>query len=683
MLDHSAGNNQSIDEDQFISHSPDHYPRITSEHLGRKRSKKSSNTGQNNLFLAEDKEKGIISRPATHQLITQFGGYAWLAIYTILPAASLYTLSRKSVTFHKWADDFFNKSLDDDSAIALQAVLELSNFFLKVFYTYLFLYCCVKVSRKLHGKMVFRVLHSNLGKILQRMKLGVLINRFTTDLDNVDIEFPKNSSLIIIAVIQTLKSGFLVILGAKNQLVLVPLAAFVIVTVYVRGMFIRPARDAMRLYAVSKSPIIDLGMSIVSGGAAIRSMEREREFGAEMNERVDSSTSAGLLVAGLISWYSVYSALINLFVLLLPSYALMLFSLYKDYSIDSKTQYFKVALFILNVVRFQPEFNNFLKVLSDIELDLVSYERCYRFGSLEVEDGYGEKLESDSLMFESAWKNPKASEERLDKELALAFPQLFDSPTLRFDNVTAMYPRSLKNAISGVSFELFGGEKLGIVGRTGAGKSTLLKLLWRGLEPYKGEVRVNGRNIGDHALKTYRNDLNFVTQKSYVFEGTILENLTNQPQEELGDRRTKELRGLLTLFGFPEDKLKDNLQGFRISSEGGNLSEGEKRVLMLLRAAYSKKKFVVLDEPELGLDFDCLKKFERKFKEWFQDCTVVMVSHRVSTVLLCDKVVVMEAGKVVESGRTMELLVDHESKFFGLYEEEMKALAFEGLVEGE
>ena len=120
-------------------------------------------------------------------------------------------------------------------------------------------------------------------------------------------------------------------------------------------------------------------------------------------------------------------------------------------------------------------------------------------------------------------------------------------------------------------------------------------------------------------------------------------------------------------FGFSKKKLKDKGLKFEIINNGENLSQGEKQLVSLMKVLFTKKKIIILDEATSSIDYDSEAKIMKTLYERIKDKTLITVAHRIKTVISCNQIIVLENGRIVESGKTNDLLLDQNSRFFDLY----------------
>ncbi|UQZ83746.1 putative ABC transporter ATP-binding protein [Paenibacillus konkukensis] len=223
---------------------------------------------------------------------------------------------------------------------------------------------------------------------------------------------------------------------------------------------------------------------------------------------------------------------------------------------------------------------------------------------------------------------------------------------VEYRHVTYCYQPG-KYALTDVSFEALPGEVVAIVGPSGAGKSTLIGMLGRLYDPTSGSVELDGHDIKGVTLKSLREQVAFVTQESFLFHASIRENLLfarqNATQEELEDACRQ---------AYIHDMIMSLPEGYdtMVGERGHRLSGGERQRLAIARAILKNPRILVLDEATSHLDSESEAYVQSALDELMRGRTTLVIAHRLSTILSANRIIVMEAGQVMENGRHEELL---------------------------
>jgi ATP-binding cassette subfamily B protein len=228
---------------------------------------------------------------------------------------------------------------------------------------------------------------------------------------------------------------------------------------------------------------------------------------------------------------------------------------------------------------------------------------------------------------------------------------------LEFRDVSFRYPGTERRVLSGVSFQVPAGKMLAVVGATGSGKSTLVSLLARLYDPTSGEVLLDGVPLRDLPLDELRAAIGVVPQDAFLFSDTVRENLAlgvEDPDPAVREERVRAAAGIAQLDRTIQRLPKgyDTLLGER----GVNLSGGQKQRATLARAIARDPRVLVLDDALSAVDTHTEAEILAGLRGVLRGRTSVVVSHRVSAVMGADRIVVLEDGRVVETGTHAELL---------------------------
>lgn len=247
--------------------------------------------------------------------------------------------------------------------------------------------------------------------------------------------------------------------------------------------------------------------------------------------------------------------------------------------------------------------------------------------------------------------------------------------TIKFENVWFKYPQMESFTLKNINLIIKSGEKISIVGVNGAGKTTLIKLLCRFYKPTKGKITLNGVDIQNIPTEDYISNISAIFQDYKIFALSIADNI------QMGNKRESgKVEGLIHKVGL--DTLIDSLPNgintyvYQLFDDNGvELSGGEQQKIILLRSLYKNSPIMILDEPTAKMDAIIEYDFYNQFKDLTADKSVIFISHRLSGSLFCEKIFVMQNGRIVQEG-------NHESliRSEGLYREMFRKQA-EGYVD--
>jgi subfamily B ATP-binding cassette protein MsbA len=225
---------------------------------------------------------------------------------------------------------------------------------------------------------------------------------------------------------------------------------------------------------------------------------------------------------------------------------------------------------------------------------------------------------------------------------------------IEFENVTFRYGEELDNVLENISLNIPAGQSVALVGRSGSGKSTLVSLLPRFYEGCEGEIRIDGRSIREFRLDALRAQIALVTQNVVLFNDTLEANIAYGSLRARSRNEIREAAAKAHALEFI-DRMPEGLDTM-IGDNGVMLSGGQRQRLAIARALLKDAPILILDEATSALDTESEQHIQAALATVMQGRTTLVIAHRLSTIEKADRILVMEAGKIVETGRHAELL---------------------------
>ncbi|MEX2534844.1 MAG: ABC transporter ATP-binding protein [Trueperaceae bacterium] len=238
-----------------------------------------------------------------------------------------------------------------------------------------------------------------------------------------------------------------------------------------------------------------------------------------------------------------------------------------------------------------------------------------------------------------------------EKENALELGRV--AGEVEFDEVSFAYDPEAAPVLRDVSFRVTPGEKVALVGPSGSGKTTIISLIPRFYDPYSGTVRVDGHDLKDVTLASLRRNVSMVLQSPVLFSGTVRDNLMYGRPRASSEDLQEACRAANAL-----DFINSLPHGFdtEVGEGGGFLSGGQRQRLTIARAFLKDPRILILDEATSALDTTSERLIQQSLEKLMEGRTTFVIAHRLSTVVNADRIMVMRAGRVVESGRHAELI---------------------------
>ncbi|WP_073201311.1 ABC transporter ATP-binding protein [Gracilibacillus kekensis] len=272
-------------------------------------------------------------------------------------------------------------------------------------------------------------------------------------------------------------------------------------------------------------------------------------------------------------------------------------------------------------------------------------------------------MASSERIFEFLDEQPNVEE----KKDAKAFKDM--KGNIVFDKVQFSYDED-RVALHEISLEMKQGQTVALVGHTGSGKSTIANLISRFYDPTKGEVRIDGHDLRDMRLDSLRTNISVVLQDTFIFSGTIMENIRFGRPEASDD----EVMEAAKVVG-ADDFIKRLSNGYQteVEERGNILSAGERQLLSFARALLADPRILILDEATASIDTETEVKIQKALKKLLEGRTAIMIAHRLSTIRESDNIIVLEHGKILEQGNHDELM-KKQGEYYDLVKSQFEML---------
>ncbi|XP_044751807.1 ATP-binding cassette sub-family C member 4-like [Coccinella septempunctata] len=490
---------------------------------------------------------------------------------------------------------------------------------------------CMKSARNVHEKIVRTFFTVPLG-FFHTNPVGYTVNIFSRDIANVDWQLPM-SLLSTIGLIPTI-IGSLSLIFITNPYMIALLLPMIWTAMTIRKWYINSFLTFRRMEAKEKSPVFSYVSSTIDGINTIRATKSENCLIEQFNEYQDIHTSASFLAYICSSAFGLWSDMVCVFFVccLLVAFIIMDKYIYISGSFIGLAIYQSIGI----VGLFQFGMRSYSEVLHN----LTSVERILEYDKLDKEV---ETVENHEIS--SKW--PKDGR-------------------IKIENLYLSYNKDEGPVLQDLNLDILPCEKIGISGRTGAGKSSIISALFR-LTPFEGTILIDGVDTKTIPLRKLREKISIIPQEPILFSASIRYNM-----DPLNKHTDVEIWRALEAV-----ELKETIPSldYEVTQGGNNFSVGQKQLICLARALLKKNKIVILDEATANVDSRTDELIQKAIRIKFKNCTVLTVAHRLTSIMDSDRILVMEAGRVIEFDRPKVLLQNPDGRFYKLATEMNSSLA--------
>ena len=469
-------------------------------------------------------------------------------------------------------------------------------------------------------------------KYYDKSSVGILITRTVTDMERIADIFGQGLFMIISDILKMLIVAIVMIyMNWELSLIVFISLPFILLATKIFQKYMKLAFDEVRNEVANLNSFVQ---ERVTGMNVLQLFAREKielEKFKQINER---HKKAWLKTV----WYnSIFFPVAEIF----SSLTLGLVVWYGGMNtiLDNTASIGELTAFIMMIPMLFRPLNQIANKFNTLLMGMVAAERVFNI------------LDTDSLILDRGSKNADTINGKI-----------------KYENVNFSYNQGEK-IIEDLNVEINPGSKNAIVGATGSGKSTIIKLLNRFYELDSGSIYIDNINIKDYSISSLRRNIAFVSQDVHLFSDTILNNITLQ-NNNISFLRVKDAAKDIEIDDFISSL--PNGYNYNVKERGVGLSTGQRQLISFLRAYIKNPQILVLDEATSSIDTDSELLIQKAIEKITENRTSIIIAHRLSTIMKADNIIVMDSGKIVETGTHDDLLKNINGHYQKLYQAQLK-----------
>jgi ABC-type multidrug transport system fused ATPase/permease subunit len=586
------------------------------------------------LVQKEDRVKGRV-KGNTYKTYFEETGFGAATVLLVITLG--YTASQSMRVLVDWWQAYWAKHIQRASMSDSDSTYDAS-WFAAWYYGFIVICAVVTVSRSvmvmrlllrsstnLHNELFRRVLNAPVNSYFDVTPVGRILNRFSNDLDQMDSVLPQQYQNFVQNI--SLTVGGLAVCAASSYWIALSYVPILGALVFVGVYFKKSSREIKRLEGISRTPVYNLFNESLNGFQTIRAFKMQPVFDTLNKRAVDENAT----------FYFTYWAAGRWLAVRLDTLSVVVIFVVSTYLVTTKGQLSAMiaGLSLTYAISLTSTIQSTIRDVDRTDNAMTSVERVLHFRDIPQEDAIADIPDQDLVDWPSAG-------------------------AVRFDSLQLRYRPELPLVLQGVDMHIAGGEKVGICGRTGAGKSSLMVALFRICQFDRGSISIDGVDIQRVGLDKLRRSLAIIPQDPVLFSGSLRDNL-----DPFGGCSDDDIWQALRQVHLADAVTSWGGAGldFEVAEKGDNLSVGQRQLVCIARALLKCSRIVVMDEATANVDSATDQLIQQTVKESFGTQTVLVIAHRIHTILHCDKIAVMAAGRVEEFGRPDELLGRPESLF--------------------
>ncbi|XP_033637557.1 multidrug resistance-associated protein 4-like [Asterias rubens] len=531
-------------------------------------------------------------------------------------------------------DDFIFEVYEEQLGyIKIYAILcgvTIAALFLRSFLTFIIF---ITAARVLHNRMFAAVIRAPM-QFYDTNPVGRILNRFAKDTGYMDELLPPTLTDFLQITVFTI--SVVVVISIFNPFCLAFTLPLFLIFYCVRKFYLASSRSVKRLEGNARSPVFSHLSASLTGLSTVRAFKSQQRFINAFDEYQDRHTEAWFMFLATSRWFGVQLDFFSMMFICGVCFSSVLAA---DFlSLSSGV----IGLSLTYAINLMGAFQWGVRQSAEVENQMTSVERVCQYIDIEPE-----------APLEMELKPP---------------PEWPKYGLITLEGASLRYGEDGPQVIKRIYCSIRAKEKVGIVGRTGAGKSSLMTILMRLAEP-TGTIKIDGIDIAKIGLHDLRKKVSFIPQDPVLFSGTLRRNL--DPFNEHSDANIWRAIEEVELKPAVEE-LPEKLEA--ILTEGGtNFSVGQRQLLCLARAILRKNKILIVDEATANVDVRTDRLIQSTIRERFKHCTVLTIAHRLNTIMDSDRVLVLDAGRLVEFDEPYILLQKEDSLFTMMVQESGKA----------
>ncbi|GLJ53349.1 hypothetical protein SUGI_1137540 [Cryptomeria japonica] len=592
--------------------------------------KKTSSTKKEDksvLIKQEERETGIISFSVLQRYKNALGGFWVVLILFSCYVTSEVLRASRSTWLSVWTDQTATKHHRPRFYIIVYACISFGQVMVTLVNSFWLILSSLYAARRLHNSMLTSILRAPMS-FFHTNPIGRIINRFAKDLGDIDRNVAVTSNMFLSQIFQLL-SAF-VLIGIVSTISLWAIMPLLIIFYAAYLYYQSTSREIKRLDSISRSPVYAQFGEALNGLVAIRAYKAYDRMAKINGKAMDNNIRFTLVNMSSNRWLGIrLQSLGGLMIWLTATFAVL-----QNQRADSAAFAPLMGLLLSYTLNISSLLTNTLRLASQAENSFNAVERVGTYVDLPSEA---------PLIIENNRPPP-------------GWPS---SGIIEFKNVVMRYRQNLPPVLRGISFRIMSTEKVGIVGRTGAGKSSMFNSLFRIVELESGKIFIDECDVSNYGLTDLRKALGIIPQSPVLFSGTVRFNL-----DPFGEHNDADLWEALER-AYLKDVIRRNSLGLdaEVSEAGENFSMGQRQLLSLARALLRRSKILVLDEATAAVDVGTDALIQKTIREDFTSCTMLVIAHRINTIIDCDRILVLDAGQVLEFDTPKNLLSDEDSAF--------------------